>query len=63
MKTIHQVLFMALLLASSTLLAQKTYIIKMATVAPEGSSWMNEMRNFEKEIIELTNGQIKFRVY
>ena len=63
MKTIRQVLFMALLLSSSTLLAQKTYIIKMATVAPEGSSWMIEMRNFEKEIIELTNGQIKFRVY
>ncbi len=63
MKIIHNVLIIALLFMSSMLLAQKTYIIKMATVAPEGSSWMNEMHNFEKEIKELTNGQIKFRVY
>ncbi|RKY54842.1 MAG: ABC transporter substrate-binding protein [Candidatus Neomarinimicrobiota bacterium] len=63
MKIIHNVLVISLLFMSSMLLTHKTYIIKMSTVAPEGSSWMNEMHDFEKEIIELTNGQIKFRVY
>lgn len=43
--------------------AQKTYTIKMATIAPEGSSWMNEMHAFEKEIAELSDGQLKFRIY
>jgi len=43
--------------------AQKSYTIKMATVAPDGSNWMKEMRNFESEIKTLTNGQISFKVY
>jgi len=55
--------YLCFLLVLSPLFGQKSYIIKMATVAPEGSSWIKEMRNFQKEINELTNGQISFKVY
>ncbi|MGE5841008.1 MAG: TRAP transporter substrate-binding protein DctP, partial [Deltaproteobacteria bacterium] len=37
--------------------------IKFATVAPEGSTWMNTMKELEKTIREKTRGQIGFRVY
>lgn len=37
--------------------------IKFATVAPEGSTWMNTMKELEKTIHERTQGQIVFRVY
>jgi len=43
--------------------AQKVYTIKIATVAPDGSSWIRQFREFETEMNELTNGQMKFRIY
>jgi TRAP-type C4-dicarboxylate transport system substrate-binding protein len=43
--------------------AAEPLIIKFATVAPEGSTWMNTMKELEKTIREKTQGQIAFRVY
>ena len=37
--------------------------IKLATLAPEGSGWMNEMRAGAKEIKERTNGRVTFKFY
>jgi TRAP-type C4-dicarboxylate transport system substrate-binding protein len=37
--------------------------IKLATLAPEGSGWMNEMRAGAKEISERTDGRVKFKFY
>lgn len=51
-----------LLIVISTIFA-KSYTIKMATIAPEGSSWMKEMHQFSDKITEMTNGQIKFKTY
>lgn len=42
---------------------QAPYIVKVATVAPDGSSWMKEFRAFEKELKLSTNGQIQFKIY
>jgi len=53
----------SILLLSVIAFGQKTFTIKMATVAPEGSSWIAELHDFEKQIAELTDGQISFRVY
>ena len=39
------------------------FLIKFATLAPEGSTWMNRMRNLEKAIKEKSKGQVGFRVY
>jgi TRAP-type C4-dicarboxylate transport system substrate-binding protein len=43
--------------------AAEPITIKFATVAPEGSTWMNTMKELEKAIREKTQGQIAFRVY
>jgi TRAP-type transport system periplasmic protein len=43
--------------------AAEPLTIKFATVAPEGSTWMNTMKELEKTIHEKTQGQIAFRVY
>ena len=37
--------------------------LKIATLAPEGSLWMVEMRNGAKEIESRTEGRVKFRFY
>jgi len=52
-----------IIVITGTLTAQQVYQIKMATIAPENSSWMLEMRKFEKELLEESNGRIKFKIY
>jgi TRAP-type C4-dicarboxylate transport system substrate-binding protein len=37
--------------------------LKIATIAPEGSSWMNDMRAGAKAIEEHTEGRVKFKFY
>lgn len=37
--------------------------IKIATLAPEGSSWMNDMRAGAAEIKKRTEGRVKFKFY
>ncbi len=39
------------------------YEIKFATVAPEGSTWMEVMREFDKAVREESNGRLGFRIY
>ena len=42
--------------------AKKTYI-KLSTLAPEGSSWMIQMRLLGKELEKATQGKVKFKFY
>lgn len=51
---------LALFAATSIVNAQT---IKLATLAPEGSGWMIEMRAGAKEISERTDGRVKFKFY
>jgi TRAP-type C4-dicarboxylate transport system substrate-binding protein len=37
--------------------------LKIATIAPEGSSWMNDMRAGSKAIEQATGGRVKFKFY
>ncbi len=39
------------------------YAIKFATLAPEGSTWMNVMQEFDQELRQQTNGEVGFRIY
>jgi TRAP-type C4-dicarboxylate transport system substrate-binding protein len=36
---------------------------KIASIAPDGTSWMNELRKGAKEIETITEGRVKFRFY
>ena len=43
--------------------AASAQTIKLATIAPEGSSWMNSMRAGAAEIDKRTDGRVKFKFY
>ena len=55
-------LFLVLGFAAGSFAAEPL-TIKFATVAPEGSTWMNTMKELEKTIREKTQGQVAFRLY
>jgi TRAP-type C4-dicarboxylate transport system substrate-binding protein len=38
-------------------------VIKMATLAPEGSSWMNVFNELNQELQQKTDNQVKIRIY
>jgi len=37
--------------------------LKIATLAPDGTSWMKQMRKGAKEISERTDGRVKIKIY
>lgn len=39
------------------------YIIKFATVAPEGSTWMNVMKEYDQAIRKESSGRLGFKMY
>jgi len=43
--------------------AQKKYVIKFATLAPQGSTWGKVMTKFNEDIQASTNGQLRFKIY
>ena len=61
MKRSLLVLFAVLLGVTSY--AQETFVIKIATVAPEGSVWMKVMNKLKKTLERKSNGRIKLKFY
>jgi TRAP-type C4-dicarboxylate transport system substrate-binding protein len=55
--------FVIALLAAGLASTAAAQTIKLATIAPEGSSWMNDMRAGAAEIQERTDGRVKFKFY
>jgi len=47
----------------SNVYAEKKHIIKFATLAPEGSSWMKSLRRFSGKIKKATEGNVSFKFY
>ena len=50
-------------LASLTSFSSNATTIKIATVAPDGTAWMKNMRAAAKEIAEKTDGRVKLKFY
>jgi len=44
-------------------IAESQYVIKFATVAPEGSTWVKHMRRLAKDIFDKSNGRIDFKIF
>jgi TRAP-type C4-dicarboxylate transport system substrate-binding protein len=71
MKTLHQmtaikwysIIGLFLVLTASAADAQKATIIKIATLAPEGSSWINTLKQINADVSQKTNKQVRFRIY
>ena len=53
----------AFVLMTVTALSAKPVIIKFATLAPDGSTWMKVMRDFVRDVKTETNGQVIFKIY
>jgi len=53
----------ALAFISSVESAEQTMVIKLATLAPEGSSWMKTLNAINAEVMEKTNDQVRFKIY
>ncbi len=60
MRTIVPALLLVLMLAP---MVESGEIMKLATVAPEQSTWMQVMRDCERELREATNGVVELRLY
>jgi TRAP-type transport system periplasmic protein len=54
---------LAVLLLSASARAQDVQYIKFATLAPEGSTWMNVMKDLSKDLEAATGGKLKFKFY
>lgn len=63
MRSIALAVVALILLFPAGLLAQKTYTVKFATVAPDGSTWMKVMREYDETLQKESNGRLKFRIY
>ncbi|HZS38807.1 MAG TPA: TRAP transporter substrate-binding protein DctP [Polyangia bacterium] len=62
MKRILAALFV-LTLAAGAARADETFVFKIATLAPEGSSWMNLFHTWGKAVEEHSAGKIKVKFY
>ncbi len=63
MKKVMAAILVITLLIPNLSFAEVKYIIKFASVAPEGSTWMNVMQELDEIIQEKTNGEVKFKFY
>ena len=56
-------LLITALISVSGVTKPDSYVIKFATIAPEGSSWMNVWGELNQSLMKKTNGRLKFQVY
>jgi TRAP-type transport system periplasmic protein len=69
MNTFARVRIIGLMLLSCLLFiglshgAEKDLVIKLGTIAPEGSSWVKTFNAINKEVKEKTNNQVQFKIY
>jgi TRAP-type C4-dicarboxylate transport system substrate-binding protein len=56
-------LFVALLVTPQTSFAGKRTRKKIATLAPEVSTWMNTIRDLDKEFKKESKGKLSFKIY
>ena len=52
-----------MLLVAGAAVAEKTYVLKFATIAPDGSSWMNILDTWAKNVEERSKGRLKLRIF
>jgi TRAP-type C4-dicarboxylate transport system substrate-binding protein len=56
-------LLLFLFFASSSILCAQEYIIKFATLAPEGSTWLNVMQEYDSQVRKESGGRLGFKIY
>ena len=56
-------LALLLMLASLPLWADETYVLKFATLAPQGSTWANILVDWAAKVEKESQGRLKFKLY
>jgi len=56
-------LLLALLLQSTATWAATPYVLKFATLAPQGSTWMNDLTRWAAQVKQQSHGRLVFRFY
>ncbi|MCX7817843.1 MAG: TRAP transporter substrate-binding protein DctP [Kiritimatiellae bacterium] len=54
---------LAAVLAAAPLTAPAATILKIATLAPEGSAWMRTLEQLKDEVATLSQGEVRLRIY
>ena len=62
-KNVGLILITCILMLSPSSSSAKTLVIKLATLAPEGSSWIATFNSINKEVQEKTDRQVRFKFY
>ena len=62
-KNMGLILITCILMLSPSSSSAKTLVIKLATLAPEGSSWIATFNSIDKEVREKTEQQVRFKFY
>ena len=62
-KNVGLILITCILMLSPSSSSAKTLVIKLATLAPEGSSWIATFNSINKEVQEKTDRQVQFKFY
>ena len=63
LKILGFTLFFLFLSVPYTIGAEKDFMIKMATLAPEGSSWVKAFNTLSAEIMKKTENKVQFKIY
>ena len=63
MQRCHAHLWIAAALCLGVAAPAQAQRLKIATVVPEGSAWMREMRAAAKEVVEKTDGRVRIKLY
>lgn len=63
LKLLGLCLFVSFLLIQSVHGAEKNLVIKIATLAPEGSSWMKTFNLINAEVMKKTENKVQFKIY
>lgn len=58
----RKILTFALFFIFNLALSQE-YLIKIATIAPDGSTWINVLREYDAQIRKESNGRLGFKIY
>ena len=56
-------ILLAVLLSASTVTAKPQHLLKIATLAPEGSSWVKAVRAIDEDVRRKTSGRVGLKIY
>ena len=57
------IILLATILAGPGTASAQQFTVKFATLAPEGSTWIKIMRDFDKTVREQSGGRVGFKIY